>query len=270
MSTRISFRYKSDNKAEDLTPYAKAIRFQEDGFCIALYRPEEKDLYLLEEHLFEEDYPLNGKMHQLAEVAGQWATGGPLRFTCFNACNTQIPKQLFEEENKMLYLQLLTEQPYRFLPMEETVEPYGACLLSGWDKNLYHEALALYPDCRMQSGMGILLHLLAQQEGKKKIAAFVENSCLNIAAEENGKLLGANRFSFQNSNDFLYYLAGFARTLFGDLRDVKLYFGGNVEIQSQLYASTQKYFPDLHLMACGYPQLPQEQHRFCDLLYGGL
>ncbi len=269
MSTRISFRFKSEKKAEDLTSYTKAIRFQGNGFCVALYHPEEKELLLLEEHLFEEDYPLNGKMRQLAEVTGQWQTGGPTRFICFNTCNTQIPRPLFDSQNKVLYLQMITEQPYHFIPVEEEVNPFDAYTLSGWDKNLYHEALALYPECHMQSGLCLLLHMLARQEGEKKMAAFVEDSCLNIAAEREGKLLGANRFPFQNSNDFLYFLTGFAHTLFGDIRNVKLYFGGNVEIQSQLYTATQKYFPQMSLIASAFPQLPQEQHRYCDLVYGG-
>ena len=192
MGTRISFRYKNENKPETLDTYTKAIRFWEGGFCLAVYEPESRNVALMEEHLFEEDYPLNGKMHLLAETEAAWETGGGTRFICFNRPNTQIPEKLFNEADKKLYLELLTDNPYRFTPIEEPVAPFALYTLSGWDNNLYHEILSLHPDCRLQSGMSLLLQLLARQEGKRKMAAFVENGHLDVAAAERTALLGAN------------------------------------------------------------------------------
>ncbi|MBO7624044.1 MAG: DUF3822 family protein [Bacteroidales bacterium] len=267
MGTRISFRYKNENKPETLDKYTKAIRFWEGGFCLAVYEPESRNVALMEEHLFEEDYPLNGKMHLLAETEAAWETGGGTRFICFNRPNTQIPEKLFNEADKKLYLELLTDNPYRFTPIEEPVAPFALYTLSGWDNNLYHEILSLHPDCRLQSGMSLLLQLLARQEGKRKMAAFVENGHLDVAAAERTALLGANSFPFQNSNDFLYCLAGFAHTLFGSTKEIQLYMGGEIEEGSLLFTSTRKYFPALHFLDSGFPIIQQEQHRYCDLLF---
>lgn len=267
MGTRISFRYKNENKPGDLSSYTKAIRFWDEGFCIAIYEPESKNVALVEEHLFEEDYPLNGKMHLLSETEGQWQTGGPLRFVCFNRINTQIPENLFDEADKKRYLQLLTDTPYQFTPVEELVAPYRLYTLSGWEKNLHHEVLSLHPECQMESGMSLLLHLLARQEGGKKIAAFVGKGHLNIAASDGDQLLGANSFPFQNPNDFLYCFAGFARTMFGEVKGTEVYLGGEVETDSQLYSFTKKYFPSLQLINNGFQAIQQNQHRYCDLLF---
>lgn len=266
MGTRISFRYKNDNKPETLDKYTKAIRFWEEGFCVAIFDPENRQVALIEEHLFEEDYPLKGKMHLLSETEGQWPTGGT-RFICFNRPHTQIPKELYNEADKKLYLQLLTETPYKFTPMEEWVEPFGLYTLSGWDKNLYQEILSLHPDIRLQSGIGLLLQLLARQEGRRKMVAFVEDGHLDMAAAEGDKLLGANSFAFNNPNDFLYCFAGFAHNLFGSIEDVSVYIGGEVEEHSMLFTSTKKFFPSLQFLDSGFPIIQQEQHRYCDLLF---
>ena len=45
--------------------------------------------------------------------------------------------------------------------------------------------------------------------------------------------------------------------------------GGQVEADSLLYTSSQKYIKQLELLECGFNGLQQDQHRFSDLLYGG-
>ena len=267
MGTRITFRYKNENKPETLASHVKAIRFWNEGFCLAVFEPESKNVTLIEEHLFEEDYPLSGKMHLLAEAETPWETGGGIRFICFNRPNTQIPDKIFNEADKKKYMELLTETPYRYTPLEEPVPPFALYTLSGWDNNLYHEMISLHPDCRLQSGMSLLLQLLARQKGTKKMVAFVENGHLDIAAADGTRLLGSNSFRFQNGNDFLYFLAGFGHTMFNNTQDVQIYFGGEIEENSLLFTSTQKYFPALHFLDSGFSIIQQEQHRYCDLLF---
>ncbi|MBQ5532341.1 MAG: DUF3822 family protein [Bacteroidales bacterium] len=267
MGTRITFRYKNDEKPDNLSAHVKSIRFWDKGFCIAIFDPANRHVALIEEHLFEEDYPLNGKMHLLSETEGQWQTGGGIRLICFNRPHAQIPKELFNEADKNLYLQLLTDTPYKFTPMEELVEAFGLYNLSGWDKNLYHEILSLHPDVRLQSGIYLLLQLLARQEGIRKMVAFVEDGHLDIAAADGKKMLGTNSFAFNNPNDFLYYFAGFAHNTFGSAQDVSMYIGGEVEENSMIYTFTKKFFPSLRLLDSGVPFIQQEQHRYCDLLF---
>lgn len=269
MSTRVSFRYKKDCKSEELSSCIKAVRLQEEGFCVAVYHPETQEVYVIEEHLFEGIYPSNGKMHILAQVEGQWKTDTDIRFVCFNPVNGQIPVSLYEAQNRKLYLQLLTEQTYPYVATEELVEDFGLYTLSGWDKQLYHEIQVQYPGCEMHSGMYTLLRMLARQEGERKAVAFIENNRLHVAAACGDRLLGCNRFRFENGNDFLYYLVGFLHTTQKELKDVKLYMGGQVETGSLLFSSTQKYVPQLKLIDCGFNGIQQDQHRFCDLFYGG-
>lgn len=269
MSTRVSFRYKKDFRSEELASCVKAIRLQEEGFSVAVFQPETQEVYVIEEHLFEEVYPSNGKMHILSQVEGQWKTETGIRFICFNPVNTQIPEKLYDEQNRKLYLQLLTEQAYDYVAAEEAVEEFGLYTLSGWNKQLYHELQAQYPVCEMHSGMYTLLRMLARQEGEKKAIAFIEGNRLHLATCCGKELLGTNHFCFDNGNDFLYYLVGFLRNTQKDLKDVKLYMGGQVETESLLFTSTRKYVPDLELINSGFNGMQQDQHRFCDLLYGG-
>ena len=233
MGTRITFRYKNDDKPEVLPTHSKAIRCWEEGFCIAVYEPESHQVVVVEEHLFEDDYPLKGKIHLLSEAEKQWPTGGDMRLICFNHPNTQIPQQLYNEA----------------------------------DKNLYHEIMLLHPECRLQSGMYLLLQLLARQEGRRKIVAFVERNHLDIVAADNDRLLGSNSFPFNSPNDFLYCFAGFARTLFGDTDAIDVHLGGDVAKDSQIYISIQKYFPSVQFIDNGFQTLRQDQHRYCDLLF---
>ena len=266
MGTRISFRYKNENKTGLSGSCVKAIRFWGKGFCIAVYEPVSREILLVEEHQFEEDYPLNGKLHIMSEAEGQLETGDRIRFVCFNRPNTQIPENLFNAEEKKIYLQLLTANPYLYTPVEEKITPYRLYNLSAWEKNLYHGILSLHPDCRMQSGMSLLLQMLHRQEGVRKIAAFVEDGHLDIAAAEGDNLLGANSFSFQNTNDFLYFFTGFAHTMFGSTERISVRMGGEVEPESMIFNSVKKYFPSLDFIRNGFQTL-QEQHRYCDLLF---
>ena len=266
MGTRISFRYKNENRTGFPNNCIKAIRLRDNGFCIAVYEPESREILLVEEHRFEDDYPLNGKLHLMSEAESQLETGNRIRFVCFNRPNTQIPEKIFNGEDRNTYLQLLTEKPYMYTPVEEIIHPYGLYNLSAWEKNLYHGILSLHPDCRMQSGMGLLLQMLHRQEGVRKIAAFVEDGHLDIAAEESGQFIGANSFCFQNTNDFLYFFTGFAHTMFGGTEKVTAYLGGEVEPESMLCSSVKKYFPEIRFINNGF-EILKEQHRYCDLLF---
>lgn len=269
MSTRISFRYKKDFQNEDIISCVKAIRLQENGFCIVVYQPETREVYVIEEHLFEEIYPSNGKMHLLSQVESQWKTETNTRFICFNPVNTQIPESMYDEQNRKHYLQLMTGEAYDYVARAEWVKAFGLYTLTGWNKQLYHEIQVQYPACEMHSGMYVLLHALARQEGEKKAIAFIENNCLHIATCCENQLLGCNSFRFENGNDFLYYLIGFLHTTQKGLEGIKLYMGGQVEADSLLYTSSQKYIKQLELLECGFNGLQQDQHRFSDLLYGG-
>lgn len=270
MSTRVSFRYKKDFRSEELLSCIKAIRIQEDGFCVMVYQPETREVYVVEEHRFEENYPSNGKMHLLSQVESLWKTEKSTRFICFNSINTQIPQALYDERNRSLYLQLLTEQAYNYTAIGEAVDSFGLHALSGWNKQLYHEIQAQYPGCELHSGLFCLLQLLAKQQEEKKAVAFIENNRLHVATSRENQLLGCNHFHFENKNDFLYYLIGFLHTTQKELKGLKLYMGGQVEANSLLYTSTLKYIQQLQLIDCGFNGLQQDQYRYCDLLYEGI
>ncbi len=261
-----SFQYKNEQPAEPVQTYAKSIRFQANGFCIAIYRYDTRHILSIEQYDFPEGCSLDEKVALIAETEKKWDTKGNAFLTYFTRINTQIPEFLHDERNSELYLPLLTPQPYDYIPMEETIGEFELFNVSGWDKELYGKLQTAFPKYTFRSGTSVLMKILSRMEGKRKMLVFLENEYMCIAAVEGDKMLGANGFTFDNKNDFLYYLVAFAQVIYKDTNELYLYMGGNIEENSLLYPAVKKYFSEVRFVDPGYPITNRQLHRFCDLL----
>ena len=266
MAAVVSFQYKREDPLDEGFTYAKVIRLQENGFCIALFHAASKQIVQLEQYLFDDACTLKEKIGCISEVEKKWdfksvSIIGPTRI------NTQIPLSFHNDRNNDLYLPLLTKDPYHYQVLVETVNPFQLCNVSAWNKDLYLMLKEQFPNCQLKSEMAVLLQLLSHLTGDSKLLVFLESGYMRLLASRNGKLLGANGFAFEGKNDFLYYLVGFAQTMFGEIAEPDVHLMGDIERTSLLYVSMQKYFSRIHFVNLGYTDLQHQIHRFCDLLY---
>ena len=267
MAAVLSFQYKSDEPLPEGLVCSKSIRLQEKGFSIALYHAETKTIHAVEQYDCE-GCSLKEIIGSLSETEKKWdAKRAFLLFS--NRINTQIPEKLHEDRNNDLYLPLLTKEPYQYQVMAEIIAPYHLFNISAWEKTVYQQITEAFPQYQLKSETTAMLRLLPQLSGKDKLLLFLEPNLLHLAAERDGQFLGANAFEFSGKNDFLYFLTGFAQTLFGDIESVDLHVMGVVESTSLLYAGMQKYFSRIHFVHAGYQTLQHQIHRFCDVLAEG-
>lgn len=265
MATVISFQYKNDEPLAEGLSCTKTISLQDNGFCLALYSAESKQVQIIEQHDYEPECTLKEKILSIQE-AGKKLDAQNAVIICSTHINSQVPKHLHDEKNMDLYLPLLTQEPYNYQVHAEYVPAYELYNISGWDKALYLQLKDSFPHYQLRSKMAVLLEKLPLLTGERKLLLFMEQNYMYLAAAKGENLLGANGFSFNGKNDFLYFLVGFAQTLFGGLEGVDVHLMGNMDPTSLLYSSMQKYFEKIHFADGGYTVLQHQIHRFCDLL----
>lgn len=265
MATVVSFQYRNSEPLPKALSCTKSIRWQDNGFCLALFHAESKTVYLLEQHEFEGEPTLKERIAFLQDVEKKFEASQSFLIVS-TRINTQVPAQLHDERNMDLYLPLLTQNPYQYHVFAEPVEKYSLYNVSGLDLELYQQFKSYFPQYKLKSKMSVLLGQLSILEGDMKMLLFWEKNYMYLAAAKGDQLLGANGFAFNGKNDFLYFSVGFAQTMFGGLDGVRLYLAGNIESTSLLYSSLQKYFGQICFANAGYAVLQHQIHRFCDLL----
>ena len=96
-----------------------------------------------------------------------------------------------------------------------------------------------------------LLSLPSSEE--KKIYINVSTKNFDIVILQNRQLKFSNSFHFETKEDFIYYILFTFEQLKLDVEKVKLYFTGDIELESEIYNSTYQYIRNVFFLESNNP-----------------
>ena len=91
-----------------------------------------------------------------------------------------------------------------------------------------------------------LLSLSSSEE--KKVYVNVSSKNFDGVVIQNKKLQFSNSFDFETKEDFIYYILFTFEQLNLDVEKVKLYFSGDIELESEIYNSTYQYIRNIFFL----------------------
>ena len=91
-----------------------------------------------------------------------------------------------------------------------------------------------------------LLSLSSSEE--KKVYVNVSSKSFDVVVIQNKKLQFSNSFEFETKEDFIYYILFTFEQLNLDVEKVKLYFSGDIELESEIYNSTYQYIRNVFFL----------------------
>jgi predicted XRE-type DNA-binding protein len=91
-----------------------------------------------------------------------------------------------------------------------------------------------------------LLSLSSSEE--KKVYVNVSSKSFDVVVIQNKKLQFSNSFEFETKEDFIYYILFTFEQLNLDVEKVKLYFTGDIELESEIYNSTYQYIRNVFFL----------------------
>ena len=83
---------------------------------------------------------------------------------------------------------------------------------------------------------------------EKKVFVNVSKSSIDIVVMRNKQLEFSNTFNFQTKEDFIYYILFTFEQLKLDVEEVKLYFTGDIELESEIYKITYQYIRNIFFL----------------------
>ena len=83
---------------------------------------------------------------------------------------------------------------------------------------------------------------------EKKVFVNVSKSSIDIVVMRNKQLEFSNTFNFQTKEDFIYYILFTFEQLKLDVEEVKLYFTGDIELESEIYKITYHYIRNIFFL----------------------
>jgi hypothetical protein len=132
------------------------------------------------------------------------------QFNIEPAQTTLIPEKIFRLE----WSQLVVDLNFQFDPVSQIVlsETHNNIVfLSVADKKTYELALSLFPNGEYYSTFRLLFHCFEKlarldKRNRQQIFVHIAPTFFDLFIFEKKKLIFVNTFSYQSSNDFLYYL----------------------------------------------------------------
>lgn len=107
-----------------------------------------------------------------------------------------------------------------------------------------------YPNVTFRHHSSIFIEdILIENKGHKddKIHVAVFNNCMDVIVLQSGKLILSNRFYYQNSSDFMYYLLWIYEQMGMSTETIPCMFYGEIEKSSEIFKLASKYVKHISL-----------------------
>ena len=157
---------------------------------------------------------------------------------------TLVPAALFDSSKISEYLNFNQPTAGDDLVLNDVLRNAEARNVYAIDSFLEKSLKSISPTIRIRHHIsGLIERTLSTNKNKntKRALAHIQNNRFDLIISEGGKLLLANCFSFQTSEDFIYYLLFACEQLKMNPEELKLEIVGEVETDSALANLTKKY-----------------------------
>ena len=247
--------YRSDNTKNNRL----SIQLRPDGFSFAQIDSISKKV------LFIEDYQIP---IMLGDEAVFQCEKVNLRFETFlsetklysqifksvhiiidNSFFTIVPNVLFKESESDNYLKITHQLPVNFIIKIDSLTLFESKNVFGVYAPLYYTISDYFHQFEFKHFVSLFIYQSAIfQKTKNEAAVYVYVNANNIIilAFENDKLIFSNSFNFKEKEDFVYYILLIYNQLKFKTENTPLYFSGNIDSSSPLYAIAYQYIGDLN------------------------
>ena len=243
-----------DFRSENTKNNRLSIQLRLDGFSFAQIDSISKKVLLIEDYqvplmLGDEAVYQNEKVNlrledYLAESRMNQKDYKSVHLVFDNNYFTLVPSVLFKKEQAGDYLNQVHQLPENFivktdtLPFLETKNVYAVYA------PLFYGLTDHFSSMEMRHASTVFIQQMALQQKKRKgSAVFVEVgiSSMHIIAFDQDKLVFSNTFSFKEKENFIYFILLVYKQLNFKPESAPLFFSGNIDRSSPLYAIAYQY-----------------------------
>ncbi len=169
---------------------------------------------------------------------------------------TLVPDELYQPGQASKYLEHLTVLGLNDAVREERFNELEGHLLFASPKDRIEAVERRLNPLRTHHVAGGLLtawSLRSQRLGHQSVSVALRGNKLFVAAQQNGKLLFFNNFTYASSQDALYFLLLAYQQCGWSPARVPLYLCGEITDHSELYRQFYRYIEDLRFCEYGAP-----------------
>jgi hypothetical protein len=234
---------------------ALSIQFSLDGFSFCVTNTETKEKIYFTEYQFDET--LNSPEELLEKIEYIFKTNTNLQLE-YNAVSvihknnlaTLVPSKFFDQNFLTSYLNFnIKTLGTDFIAFDEIT-----CMDA---KNVYVPYINInnylfqnFGEFEYRHYHTILIEKLLMLEGsnEKKMYINVSKNSFDIVVLENKKIIFSNSFLYHKKEDFIYYILFTAEQIQLNTAIFKLYFMGEIEVESDIYKIAYKYIKNIFFL----------------------
>ena len=239
--------------SESLTSeYHLCLEVSMNGICYTIYHAQKNKYLLLETFTFHKVY---NAVLLLNEISSVVETHSFLRknfksisISLFSSKFTLIPTALFDRALADKYLDFNSPVDEDESILIDELKNFDTQCVYAASKNLVDGLQQLFPSAKFLHVLSPLLESLAssfKNSSGKKVVIHLQQAHFEMVVMEEKKLVFANIFNYQSSEDFLYYTLFVCEQLKLNPENLELILLGEVEKNSAIYSILNKYIRNI-------------------------
>jgi hypothetical protein len=246
------------------------IRLKSNGFVLCGFDPNE-DLLLIEElNFLKGNIETSRKFETLSTEYQSEINLSKINFIYPTDYFTLVPKQYFEENHlKSYFLHAISTKDLPSYTFNHSSISHETICISAIEKCVYDAIKNAFPNSVLSSETELMMNACSEDFLKRIIDKktflylnFLQHKC-DIIEFADGKLILANRISFNTIENFIYHVLNTLHQSgqFTELTEVILL--GDIEKQSGIVLGLSRYFNRIHFLQTKFSGLPENaSHNF--------
>ncbi len=163
---------------------------------------------------------------------------------------TLVPNALFDKEKCREFLAFNNALNDDDFILHHQIKSDDCTTVYAVKKGVHDVLTTLLPQAEWRMSCASILEymsFLPESAGEKQVFVHVENSYFYFCVSEGRKLMLFNRYSYSNTEDFVYFLLFVCGQLSINLEQIEMNFCGNIERRSAYFEAAQHYVKHLKL-----------------------
>ncbi len=232
--------------------YTLSIRLRTDGFSFSVFVPTQEEATNYFHHAINPALSLTANLKQ-ALTRYEFLSCSYKRVLVLSAGNryTSLPAECYDPEEKEIIF-------YHNHPHRDNEIVFGNVLkreqivfLFGMEKSAYYLLLQQYPHARFYHPVFPLTGWFAVKSklgNSRKMLAFIRNDSVDILCYERGRLLLANSFTCQHTEDRIYYLLYVWKQVRFDQQRDELHLAGILTEKEKLLTGLRRFIGEVFIV----------------------
>jgi len=255
MTNRKVIKKNSNTTLINIKDSRLSIQFNLDGFSFCITNNTTKEVVYFSEYLFEEKQITPENLLQKIEEIFKTDEYLQKDFSSVlvihqNSLFTIVPNIYFSENKLSEYLNfniktLATDfiafDDIKVINAKNVYIPYVNI-----NNYLFHN----FGDFEYKHHLTVFIEtiLAISNSDEKKVYVNVSKNSIDIVVIKDKQLELSNSFNFQTKEDFIYHILFTFEQLKLDVEEVKLYFTGAIELESEIYTITYQYIRNIFFL----------------------